>query len=151
MGEYAATVSWRREGAAFADNRYSRAHTWNFDGGLGVPASASPLHVPVPLSDPSGVDPEEAYVAAISSCHMLFFLSLAAKREFVIDSYEDNAVGVMDKGADGAMWMSRVNLRPRILWSGVQPTLAEIAALHHEAHAHCYIANSVKTVITVET
>lgn len=150
MGEYTATISWRREGAAFADNRYSRAHKWTFDGGAAVSASASPHIVPVPLSDPSGVDPEEAYVAAMSSCHMLFVLSLAAKKKLIVDSYEDHAVGAMEKGADGAMWMARVSLRPRIIFSGAQPTPTDITALHHEAHAMCYLANSVKTVITIE-
>jgi len=150
MSEYTAVISWRREGAVFTDNRYNRAHAWSFDGGAVVPASASPLHVPVPLSDPTGVDPEEAYVAAISSCHMLFFLSLAAKKKFIVDSYEDHAVGEMEKGADGALWMSRVSLRPNIVFSGAQPTPTDITALHHQAHTMCYLANSVKTAITVE-
>jgi organic hydroperoxide reductase OsmC/OhrA len=151
MAEYHATVSWARQGAVFTDNRYARAHAWSFDGGAVVPASSSPHEVPVPLSNPAHVDPEEAFVAAIASCHMLFFLNLAAKRGFVIDSYDDDAVGVMEKGVDGKMWMAKARLRPRIVFSGARlPTPADIDALHHDSHAQCYIANSVKTEIVVE-
>jgi organic hydroperoxide reductase OsmC/OhrA len=151
MSEYHATVSWTRQGAVFSDNRYSRAHSWAFDGGLTVAASSSPHVVPAPLSNAANVDPEEAYVAAIASCHMLFFLNLAAKQKFVVDTYEDNAIGEMTKGADGKIWMSRIRLRPNIIFSGpAQPTAAEIGGLHHQSHAQCYLANSVKTEIVVE-
>jgi len=149
MSEHTATVSWRREGAAFIDNRYSRAHTWSFDGGARVPASASPHVVPVPYSTPENVDPEEAYLAAIAACHMLFFLSLAAKRGFVVDSYDDQATATMAKDGAGVIWIPRVTLRPRIAFSGTAPTPEDIAALHHAAHAQCFIANSVKTEVVV--
>jgi organic hydroperoxide reductase OsmC/OhrA len=147
-----ATVRWTRQGnERFLDNRYSRAHEWAFDGGARIHASASPHVVRLPFSDPSGVDPEEAFVAAIASCHMLFFLSFAARQGFTIDSYDDNAVGVLSKGADGREWMTKVTLRPHVVFSGdTRPTEAEIDALHHEAHAACYIANSVKTDIVVD-
>ncbi len=151
MGHYAAKISWARGGAVFTDNRYSRAHAWSFDGGAVVPASASPQIVRPPLSDPSGVDPEEALVAAVASCHMLFFLAYAAQQKFTVDSYVDNAEGTMAKNAHGQEWLAQVKLRPRIAFSGeTRPTQAEIDALHHRAHRDCYIANSVKAEITVE-
>ena len=151
MHEYTATVSWQRGSQAFADNRYSRAHEWSFDGGLRVPASSSPLSVPLPMSDPSGVDPEEALVAATSSCHMLFFLGIAAKRGFVVDAYADQAVGLMQKGADGKTAITRITLRPAIAFSGARvPSEEELAAIHHSAHAQCYIANSIKAEVVVE-
>src|SRR5262245_54561777 len=119
MAEYKAIVTWDRPaGARFTDNRYSRAHRWTFDGGAQVPASSSPHVVPVPLSDPAGVDPEEAFVASLSSCHMLWFLSLAAKRGFVIESYRDEAVGILEKNAEGRPAITRVTLRPAIQFSG---------------------------------
>src|SRR5688572_26763269 len=108
MSEYTATVIWQRGDARFVDNRYSRAHEWRFDGGAIVPGSSSPHSVPVPLSDPRGVDPEEAFVASLSSCHMLWFLSIAAKRGFVVESYEDNAVGHLEKNESGRLAMTRV-------------------------------------------
>jgi organic hydroperoxide reductase OsmC/OhrA len=146
-----ATVSWQRGEDVFTDNRYSRAHIWHFDGGAEVPASASPHSVRLPFSDPAGVDPEEAFVASISSCHMLWFLSIAAKEGFAIDSYVDNALGTMEKNADGKLAMTRVVLRPRIAFCGNPlPTDAQVAALHHQAHEECYIANSVKTEVVVE-
>lgn len=153
MSEYRATVEWRRDGGAvFTDNRYSRAHTWRFDGGLAVPASSSPHVVRTPYSDPAAVDPEEAFVASVSSCHMLWFLLLAAKRGFVVDSYEDEAVGVMEKNERGKLAITRIALRPRIEFSGAKlPTAAEIDALHHKAHEECFIANSVRTAIAVES
>ncbi len=151
VSAYTTTVSWRRRDAVFSDNRYSREHTWTFDGGVVVPASSSPHVVPIPLSNAANVDPEESYVAAISSCHMLFFLGLAAARTFVIDSYDDAAVGVMEKNENGKMWMSRVTLRPKIVFSGTSlPSTADINALHHDSHAQCYIANSVKTEIVIQ-
>jgi organic hydroperoxide reductase OsmC/OhrA len=151
MQEFEATVDWQRAAQPFADQRYSRAHEWTFDGGLRVPASSSPLSVPLPMSDPACVDPEEAFVAAASSCHMLFFLSIAATRGFIVDSYHDQAVGYLDTDAGGAVAMTKILLRPAIAFSGArQPDPAELAAIHHAAHKRCYIANSVKTDITVE-
>jgi organic hydroperoxide reductase OsmC/OhrA len=152
MANYEANVRWRRQAhERFTDNRYSRVHEWVFDGGATVRASASPHVVRVPLSDPAGVDPEEALVASLSSCHMLFFLSFAARKGFVVASYEDRAIGVMGKTGDGREWMSKVTLRPHIVFEGdKRPTSADVEALHHEAHAACYIANSVKTEILIE-
>ncbi len=152
MATHTASVIWERpEGAKFTDNRYSRAHRWEFDGGAVVPASAAPAVVPVPMSDPAGVDPEEAFIASLSSCHMLYFLFFAAKAGFVVDAYRDAAVGHMEKNADGGQWMSRVVLAPQIAFSGEStPDAAKLAALHDQAHHACFIANSVKTVVTVE-
>jgi organic hydroperoxide reductase OsmC/OhrA len=151
MGEYSATLEWQRDGAVFTDNRFSRAHRWRFDGGADVPGSASPLIVPLPLSDPAGVDPEEAFVAAIASCHMLWFLSLAARAGFVVDFYRDAAVGIMERIASGKQAITRVTLRPDIGFSGdKKPSPDELQSLHHKAHDNCFIANSVLTEITVE-
>jgi organic hydroperoxide reductase OsmC/OhrA len=150
--EYFATVAWKRGGdEPFSDNKYSRGHTWAFDGGVTVPASSSPLSVRLPFSKTDAVDPEEALVAALSSCHMLTFLYLAAKGGYVVDSYEDNAVGVMTKNDRGKLFVSRVALRPHIVFSGAkQPTAAQLDELHHHAHEECYIANSVLTEVVVE-
>jgi organic hydroperoxide reductase OsmC/OhrA len=149
--EYKATVSWKRDGSAFSDGKYSRAHEWSFDGGVKVPASSSPLSVRLPYSRADAVDPEEAFVAAASSCHMLTFLYVAQKGGYVVDSYADDAVGVMTKNARGKQFVSRINLRPRIAFSGSkQPSAAELADLHHHAHEECYIANSVLTEVVVE-
>jgi organic hydroperoxide reductase OsmC/OhrA len=151
MKRFEATLAWQRGDQAFTDLRYSRAHRWRFDGGLDVPASSSPLSVPVPLSDPAAVDPEEALVAAAASCHMLFFLSLAAASGYIVERYDDHATGTLDLDADGRMAMTRIALRPAIAFGGGrQPDHAALAALHHEAHARCYIANSLKGEIVVE-
>lgn len=152
MSTYTATIRWSREGAeGFAKGQYSRAHEWAFDGGAVVPASASPQVVPKPWSDDGGVDPEEAFIASLSSCHMLFFLDFARRAGLVVDSYVDEAEGVMEKREDGRIWMSRVTLRPRVDWSGEKrPSEPEIADLHHKAHEACFIANSVTTEVTVE-
>jgi organic hydroperoxide reductase OsmC/OhrA len=151
MKQFEAQLAWQRGSQAFLDQRYSRAHEWRFDGGLTVPASSSPLSVPVPMSDPAAVDPEEALVAAASSCHMLFFLSLAAQSGFVVDSYQDHALGTLGPGTDGRIAMTQVRLRPAIVFSGErQPTTAELAALHHAAHEKCYVANSLKCDVVVE-
>jgi len=149
--EYTATVSWQRGSSEpFTDNKYSRAHTWTFDGGVTVPASSSPLSVRLPLSRADAVDPEEALVASLSSCHMLTFLYLAAKQGHVIESYDDAAVGIMSKNERGKLFVSKVTLRPRIVFSGPrQPSAAELAQLHHHAHEECYIANSVRTEVVV--
>ena len=150
MSEYKATIKWQRTSPDFLKGRYSREHTWTFDGGATVPASPSPHVVPAPWSNPACVDPEEAFVAAISSCHMLTFLYLAAKQGFQIDSYEDEAVGVMAKTEKGVPWISSVTLNPKIVFSGDKmPAPADEKQLHHLAHEQCYIANSVKTEITV--
>jgi organic hydroperoxide reductase OsmC/OhrA len=150
MGEHTSHVAWERGGAAFTDLRYSRAHRWSFDGGASVPASASPHNVAGPFADPAGVDPEEAFVAALSSCHMLTFLWLAARRGFVVDAYTDDAVGTMGKNAAGRDAVTRVRLRPEIRFSGARiPTDDEVRALHHEAHEQCFIANSVTTEVEV--
>jgi organic hydroperoxide reductase OsmC/OhrA len=151
--EYIATVAWsRRDTEKYVDNRYSRAHEWRFDGGAVVPASSSPNVVPAPLSDPAAVDPEEAFVAALSSCHMLFFLFHAAKAGFVVDRYEDEAVGTMGKNANGASAMTAVVLRPRITWgAGKAPTADALHALHEQSHHDCYIANSVTAEVKVES
>jgi organic hydroperoxide reductase OsmC/OhrA len=151
MSEYSAEVIWQRGEALFTDNRYSRAHLWRFDGGLAIPASSSPHSVPLPLSDAAAVDPEEAFIAALSSCHMLWFLAIAGKRKFRIDRYHDRATGVMARNAAGKLWVSVVTLRPEVQFSGeLLPTRGEIEAMHESAHAECYIANSVSTHISIE-
>ena len=151
MSEYFATVSWARGDDAFVDHRYSRAHEWNFDGGLTVPASASPHSVRAPMSDPSAIDPEEAFVASISSCHMLWFLWGAARRGLRVDSYRDDAVGIMEKNAEGRMAVTRVTLRPHVVFDGDSaPTADVLHELHDAAHHECYIATSVRTEIRIE-
>lgn len=150
MKQFDARVRWQRAGQAFLDNRYSRVHAWDFDGGLSVPASSSPLSVPLPLSDAGAVDPEEALVAAASSCHMLFFLSIAATRGFVVDSYDDAARGLLGPDEHGRIAMLRIELRPAIVFGGDNaPDAQALAAIHHQAHEKCYIANSLKTEIVV--
>jgi organic hydroperoxide reductase OsmC/OhrA len=150
--EYTATVAWQRAAdARFTDNRYSRAHEWRFDGGVVVPASSSPAVVPVPLSSAAAVDPEEAFVASLSACHMLWFLFHAAKKGFVVERYEDAAAGTMGKDAEGRTAMLRVVLRPRVAWGGERrPSAEDLEAMHHQAHVDCYIANSVKCEVALE-
>ncbi len=152
MSRHTATVLWQRQPQEiFSDNLYSRAHVWEFDGGVTVPASPSPHVVPLPLSVEENVDPEEAFVAALSSCHMLVFLSIAAKRRYVIDSYVDEAFGELSVGENGKEWVSKVVLRPNIVFSGdKQPTREQLAKMHHMAHENCFIANSVKTDVVTE-
>ncbi|MDZ5633320.1 OsmC family protein [Janthinobacterium sp. GMG1] len=150
MHQFFATVAWQRDGQDFAGQRYSRGHEWQFDGGLTVPASSSPLSVPLPMSVAANIDPEEALVAATSSCHMLFFLSLAAQRGHVIDDYRDDAVGELGKNAQGRLAMTRIVLRPRIAFAGTPPSPEALAALHHDAHERCYIANSLTADVVVE-
>ena len=152
MQQFQATIVWDRAGQSFSDQRYSRAHEWIFDGGLQVPASSSPLSVPLPMSEPANIDPEEALVAALSSCHMLFFLSIAAQRGFVIDAYRDHALGLMAPNASGHLAMTRITLRPAVTFSGPQcPDAAQIEALHHSAHAKCYIAHSIRAEVIIES
>ena len=152
MSTYTATIRWSRTGDGdFTRGQYSRAHTWEFDGGLTVPASPSPHIIPAPWNDPNGVDPEEAFVASLSSCHMLFFVDFARRAGFVVDSYIDEAEGVLEKRADGKMWMSRVTLRPRVAFSrDKRPSDVDIADLHHRAHEACFVANSVITEVIVQ-
>ena len=146
MTDYKVKVSWERKDQKFTDNRYSRVHLWQFDGGIQVTASSSPHIVPVPYSDASAVDPEEAFVVALSSCHLLSFLYIAAKRGFCVDSYSDNAVGQMEKDASKSVWVARVVLYPVVAFTGeTRPTEAEHEEMHHAAHQQCFIANSVKT------
>jgi organic hydroperoxide reductase OsmC/OhrA len=149
--EYTASIAWKRgPSEPFTDNKYSRAHTWVFDGGITVPASSSPLSVRLPFSRADAVDPEEALVASLSSCHMLTFLHLAAKQGYVVESYDDAAVGIMSKNERGKLFVSKVALRPRIVFSGDrQPSADQLAELHHHAHEECYIANSVRTEVVV--
>lgn len=151
MSTYTATVRWERGEQAFTDERYSRAHTWVFDGGLEVPASASPSIVPLPYSVADNVDPEEAFVASLSSCHMLFFLFYAAREGFVVDRYDDCAAGTLGKTADGKLAMTRVVLRPEIRFSGDRlPTRGDLEELHERSHGSCFIANSVTTEVVTE-
>ncbi|EGQ8795298.1 OsmC family peroxiredoxin [Vibrio parahaemolyticus] len=149
MSKHTALITWQRQSnEIFSDNQYSRAHTWRFDGGLLVPASPSPHVVPLSLSVEENVDPEEAFVAALSSCHMLVFISIAAKRRYVIDSYVDAAEGELTAGENGKEWVSRVVLNPKIVFSGdKQPSYEQLEKMHHMAHENCFIANSVKTEI----
>ena len=146
MQSHHATIRWTADGD-FAKGRYTRAHEWHFDGGAVVPASASPANVPLPFADAGAVDPEEAFVAAVSSCHMLWFLDLARRAGFELASYTDEAEGQMTTGPGAHI--SRVDLRPEITWIGSSPDPDKLAALHHEAHANCFIANSIKSDVVV--
>jgi organic hydroperoxide reductase OsmC/OhrA len=151
MTVYTAEVIWSRSGQKFVDNRYSRKHVLRFDGGIEVAGSSSPQVVPFPYSIPDAVDPEEMFVASLSSCHMLWFLSIAAKRGFVVDRYRDTAAGVMEQDAKGKLMMSVVTLRPEVTFSGgKQVSASDLEQLHHEAHGECYIANSVRTEVRCE-
>jgi organic hydroperoxide reductase OsmC/OhrA len=151
MSENRATIVWRRDGATFTDNRYSRGHRWLFDEGVEVPASSSPHIVRMPMSIAAAVDPEEAFVASLSSCHLLTFLAIAARRGFVVDEYRDEAVGVLAPNPAGRMVMTVVTLRPAISFSGPdQPTREDLDAMHHQAHEECFIAGSVLTDVRVE-
>jgi organic hydroperoxide reductase OsmC/OhrA len=148
MSEHTATIRWTRTTPNFAVERYNRAHEWRFDSGVVVPASAAPLY----RGDADRVDPEEALVASLSGCHMLTFLFEAARKKWVVDSYEDAAVGVMTKNELGKLWVSRVVLKPRVVFSGDrQPSSEELAQLHARAHENCFIAQSVKTEVVVES
>lgn len=150
MSSFGAEVIWKRkEGEIFTDRRYSRGHVWRFDGGIEVLASSSPHVVPLPYSVAENVDPEEAFVAALSSCHMLFFLHFASDAGLVIDHYCDAAIGKMEK-VDGKTMITKVTLRPDVRYGGTQPDADLIAGLHHRAHEACFLANSVKSEIVVE-
>lgn len=151
MSEHLATIRWERGDAAFAGGKFSRVHTWSFDGGQTWEAGASPSVVPAVYNSDTAVDPEEAFVASIASCHMLTFLFYAARGGFLVDSYEDRAVGSLSKGENGVPWVSKVVLSPKISFSGdKQPSSEELDHLHHEAHEKCFIANSVKTDVSVQ-
>lgn len=152
MSKYSAIVSWIKDkDEKFIDNKYSRAHEWKFDGGLIVAASSSPEVVPLPYSCEANVDPEEAFIASLSSCHMLFFLSFAANKKFTVESYTDEAIGIMQIDSNKKISMTDVTLNPKIKFSGdKQPTKEQIDKIHHNAHKHCFIANSVKTKIHIK-
>jgi organic hydroperoxide reductase OsmC/OhrA len=151
MSEHIATIHWKRTSPDFLKGKYSREHTWEFDGGLTVQASPSPSVVPMPFSNPAFVDPEEAFVASVSSCHMLTFLFIAGKKGFVVDGYRDESVGIMEKNEKGVPWVAAVILRPKIVFSGEKlPAQEELGQLHHMAHEQCFIANSIKSKVTVE-
>lgn len=152
MHTYTADIHWTCDNASnFTSKRYSRAHTWRFDGGVVVPASSSPHSVRVPYSDPANVDPEEAFVAALSSCHMLTFLYLASLDGYAVTSYTDSASGLMEKINNAKEAVTQVTLRPHVVFTGSQiPTDAVLQDLHHRAHEDCYLANSVKTAIAVQ-
>jgi organic hydroperoxide reductase OsmC/OhrA len=150
MAEHKATIVWKPAGGDFMQGRFSREHTWSFDGGVTVAASASPAVVPAPLSNPANVDPEEAFVASISSCHMLTFLHLARLAGFRVEGYQDEAVGHTARSERGGLWVSTVTLNPQITFGAdKQPTAEQLAELHHKAHDGCFIAQSVKTEIKV--
>lgn len=152
MSEYYAVVKWARgKDEAYLDNKYSRGHVWEFDGGACVPASSSPHIVPLPYSVEQNVDPEEAFIASLSSCHMLFFLAVAAKKRYVVESYTDEAVGIMEKDQSGKISMTKVTLRPKVVFSGDRiPSRDGLEKMHHLSHEQCFIANSVKTEVTTE-
>lgn len=145
MSEHRVTVAWERTTEDFDYESYSRSHTWEFEGGVTVPASAAPGF----RGDAERVDPEEAFVAALSSCHMLTFLAIAARKRLVVDGYRDEAVGVLEKDAEGKLAMTRVVLRPEVTFREAQPPEA-VERMHHQAHEHCFIASSVKTDVRVE-
>ena len=150
MSEHKAVIEWAKPSPDYLKGRYSREHTWSFDGGASVLASSSPTVVPVPMSNAAGVDPEEAFVASLASCHMLTFLDLARRKGFAVEHYRDEAVGHLAKNADGMMWISEVTLNPKITYAGdKRPTAAEEETLHHDAHKYCFISNSVKTDVKV--
>ena len=149
--QYTSKILWERNGANFSDNRYSRKHVWRFDGGIEVPASSSPQVVRVPLSDAAAVDPEEAFVASLASCHMLWLLDIAARAGFIIDSYVDDAVGILAKNSAGKLAMTTVTLKPNVIFSGDKlPSREDIERMHHKAHDECFIATSVKSEVRCE-
>lgn len=149
MAGHEATIAWRSDGA-FASGRYSRRHEWRFDGGAVIAASSSPEIVPAPMSDPAAVDPEEALVASVASCHMLWFLALASPAGFAVESYEDRAQGETGRIGPGRTALARITLRPHIVFAGAEPSPEQLARLHRDAHERCFIANSLKTEVSVE-
>jgi organic hydroperoxide reductase OsmC/OhrA len=149
MPKHLAKVHWVLQGDGFLTGRYSREHSWEFDGGVRVAASPSPHVVPTPWSNPAHVDPEEAFVAAVASCHMLTFLWLASRSGFEVVEYTDHAEGVMSKNDQGVAWVSQITLQPAIRWAQTPPSPETLSHLHHEAHSQCFIANSIKTHVEV--
>jgi len=150
MSEHKATIEWRRQSADFDYKTYNRTHSLAFEGGIRVPASAAPANIPPTAAGAPGVDPEQAFVASISSCHMLWFLHLANRARFVVDRYVDEATGVLEKNAEGRMAMTRVTLRPVVNYAGRSPSTQEHARLHEDAHDQCFVANSVKSEVIIE-
>ena len=150
MSEYFATVEWNRHSDDFLSRKYSRAHEWQFEGGVTVPASSSPHIVPLPMSVAENIDPEEAFVASISSCHMLFFLDFASRKKLIVDQYTDNAIGTLAKGPNGKQMMTEVVLRPAVVFMGERPSPEILKELHHQSHEACFIANSVLTEVRVD-
>ena len=149
--QYTSKILWERNDAVFSDNRYSRKHVWQFDGGVEVPASSSPQVVRLPMSEAAAVDPEEAFVASLSSCHMLWFLDIAARAGFIIDLYVDDAIGTLAKNIDGKFAMTVVTLKPHVIFSGdKRPSHEDIQRMHHKAHEECFIATSVKSEVRCE-
>lgn len=145
-----AIIHWEQPAQDFLKGQYSREHTWTFDGGAVIQASPAPSIVPAPWSNPAFIDPEEAFVASLSSCHMLVFLYIASRQGFQVASYHDEATGLMGKNERGAMWVSKVTLHPAIAYAGEKrPSAEEEAKLHHLSHEQCFIANSVITEVTV--
>lgn len=152
MSKYTATISWKTDSPeSFTKNKCTRGHEWSFDGGVIVPASSSPHAVRVPFSVEAAVDPEEALVASAASCHMLTFLWLAAKDGFNVESYTDNAVGEMSATENGSQWVSKITLDPQIVWIGDEPSVEQLADLHHRSHEQCYIANSIKSEVVIKS
>ncbi len=152
MSEHKAIIRWKCTSSEFLSGKYSREHLWTFDGGMTILASPSPSVVPIPYSNPAHVDPEEAFVASVSSCHMLTYLYLAGRKGFQVDAYDDEAIGTMTKNEKGVPWISSILLRPQIVYGGVKtPTREEEEHLHHAAHEQCFIANSIKTEVRVES
>ena len=152
MSTHLATIRWQNSGPDILQREYSREHTWHFDGGLTVPASPSPLIVAAPWSNASSLDPEEAFVASVASCHMLWFLHVAIDAGFAAKSYEDTAIGRMTRNELGALWISQITLNPTVCWSGDrQPSAPDVSELHRLAHEQCFIANSIKTEVIVST
>ena len=151
MSTHQATIRWfASPGEDFAKGQYSRAHSWNFDGLTNVSASASPHVIPMPWANPDAIDPEEAFVASVASCHMLFFLDFARRSGLVVTGYEDEAEGEMHKGSDGRTRITRIALRPRIVFAGEEPDQAVIDELHHKSHEACFIANSITSEVVIE-
>jgi organic hydroperoxide reductase OsmC/OhrA len=150
VSEYKATIEWARNSADFDYRTYNRTHMLSFEGGIRVPGSAAPGNIPPTAASAPGVDPEQAFVASLSSCHMLWFLHLASQAKLVVDRYVDQASGVLEKDVKGRMAMTRVLLRPVVAFTGKAPSAEEHARLHERAHDKCFIANSVKTEVVVE-
>lgn len=150
MSQHTAIIRWQYSGHDFVKGKYSREHVWEFDGGISIAASPSPSVVLSPYSNPANVDPEEAFVAAVSSCHMMSFLYVASKAGVTVTSYNDHAVGDLTKNAAGKYWISKVTLQPRIEYAGITPSAEQVEHLHHAAHEECYIANSIKTEVVID-